>query len=141
MDRLHAYAYFLEGLLPVLEREEYAECFEKGIQRIAVYLQEISPLFSRSDVYAQLLRLRLYGEIFGVMPVDPHAAVREATEVAEFQLCSDDSAASKGFCFGRRCGQLLPHVNPATTAFCVQALALWDDYKSNALEGARQTLI
>jgi len=141
MDRLHAYAYFLEGLLPVLGREDCASCFQKGIERIAAYLQDISPLFSRSDVYAQLLRLRLYGEILGVIPADPYMAAREAAHVAGFQLYVEDSAASNGFCFGRRCGQLLSHVNPASTAFCVQALALWDDYKSNALEGARQTLI
>jgi hypothetical protein len=141
MDRLHAYAYFLEGLLPVLGREECAACFRQGIDRIAGYLQNISPLFSRSDVYAQLLRLRLYGEILGVIPVDPVRAEREAAQVAGFQVNSEDTAASNGFYFGRRCGELLPYVNPASTVFCLQALALWDDYKSNALKGTRQTLI
>ena len=141
MDRLHAYEYFLEGLLPVLGREDCASCFQKGIERITAYLQEISPLFSRSDVYAQLLRLRLYGEILGVIPVDPYMAAREAAQVAGFQLYSEDSRASNGFCFGRRCGQLMSHVNPASMAFCVQAVALWDDYKNNALEGACETLI
>jgi hypothetical protein len=85
--------------------------------------------------------LRLYGEILGVIPVDPVRAEREAAQVAGFQVNSEDTAASNGFYFGRRCGELLPYVNPASTVFCLQALALWDDYKSNALKGTRQTLI
>jgi len=60
MDRLHAYAYFLEGLLPVLNRADCAQVFRAGIGRLAAYLEEIAPRFVRSDVYAQLLRVRLY---------------------------------------------------------------------------------
>ncbi len=33
MDRLHAYAYFLEGLLPVLDRPECAQAFRDGVDR------------------------------------------------------------------------------------------------------------
>ena len=68
------------------------------------YLREIAPEFVRSDVYAQLLRAR--GRDCG-----------EAAALAEFQ------AESGAFLFGRRGGQLIPHENPVSTAFAVQALA------------------
>jgi hypothetical protein len=131
MDRLHAYAYFLEGLLPVLDREDCARAFRTGIGRIAKYLDEIGPMFVRSDVYAQLLRLRVYGSILGAIELDQEAAAREAHEAATFQLPSEDPRVSNGFFFGRRGNQLLPYVNPISTAFCVQALALWEDHKNN----------
>ncbi len=35
MDRLHAYSYFLEGLLPVLDRPECAAAFRNGVDRAA----------------------------------------------------------------------------------------------------------
>ena len=38
MDRLHAYSYFLEGLLPVLDRTECAAAFREGVDRAAGYL-------------------------------------------------------------------------------------------------------
>ena len=141
MDRLHAYAYFLEGLLPVLDREDCSCAFRNGIDRIAAYLGEIAPIFVRSDVYAQLLRLRLYGSILGAIQLDQEAAAHEARQAATFQLHSEDSGASNGFFFGRKCGKLLPFVNPTSTALCAQALALWDDYKTNTLEAPFHTLI
>jgi hypothetical protein len=117
MDRLHAYAYFLEGLLPVLDRPECASAFRLGLDRASGYLRQIAPIFARSDVYAQLLRARLLSGY----PPDETAAAQEAAEAAKFQL------ASGGFLFGRRDGQPLPFVNPVSTAFCVQALAWWHD--------------
>jgi hypothetical protein len=141
MDRLHAYAYFLEGLLPVLNREDCARTFRKGIVRIAAYVRQIAPLFVRSDVYAQLLRLRLYGKFLGGIPLDSQAAEHEAQQAATFQLRSEDAGASDGFCFGRRHGEFLPFVNPVSTAFCAQALALWDDHENNALQAPLHTLI
>ncbi|HLH00381.1 MAG TPA: hypothetical protein VKX49_29015, partial [Bryobacteraceae bacterium] len=50
MDRLHAYAYFLEGLLPALGRSECALAFSAGVDRMAGLLREIAPQFVRSDV-------------------------------------------------------------------------------------------
>jgi len=141
MDRLHAYAYFLEGLLPVLNRDDCARTFRKGVDRITAYVRQIAPLFVRSDVYAQLLRLRLYGEVLGGIPVDRMAAKHEAQETAAFQMSSKDPGASDGFCFGRKHGEFLPFVNPVSTVFCAQALALWDDHKNNAFEAPCHTLI
>ena len=121
MDRLHAYGYFLEGLLPVLDRVECATAFRNGIERMARLLREIEPIFVRSDVYAQLLRARLFGDAAGVMPLSEAAASYEAEQARGFQLdCG-------GFLFGRKQGEALPFVNPVSTAFCVQALAMWED--------------
>jgi hypothetical protein len=127
MDRLHAYAYFLEGLLPVLDRPECAHAFRDGVDRVARRLREIAPVFVRSDVYAQLLRARLVGEAHGVLPLDETAAAHEAEQARGFQIASDDPRVSGGFLFGRKQGAALPFVNPVSTAFCVQALAWWDD--------------
>jgi len=141
MDRLHAYAYFLEGLSPLLHRSDCAHAFREGIDRAAAYLGEIAPLFARSDVYAQLLRVRLLGEASGVTSLDHAAAAQEASQAAAFQVPSQDARVAGGFLFGRKCGESMPFVNPVSTAFCVQALAWWDDRKNNALEARRQLLI
>jgi hypothetical protein len=130
MDRLHAYAYFLEGLLPVLDRPACAAAFRNGIDRTAGYLREIAPLFARSDVYAQVLRARLFCGAF-----DETAAAHEAAQTASFQL------ASGGFLFGRREGADSAFVNPVSTAFCLQALALWEDRMSGQPGLPRQMLI
>jgi hypothetical protein len=127
MDRLHPYAYFLEGLLPVLDRPECAAAFRNGLHRLGRYLREIAPVFARSDVYAQLLRVRLLGEAHGAVPLDRPAAAHEAERAASFQLHSGDPRVSGGFLFGRKGGEAMPFVNPVSTAFCVQALAMWDD--------------
>jgi len=141
MDRLHAYSYFLEGLLPVLDRSECLTRFRAGLDRLSGYLHEIAPRFARSDVYAQLLRARLYGENVAGVALDSKSATREANALASFQLESDDSRLAGGFGFGRKRGQQMPFANPVSTAFAVQALALWSDRQSNAFQAHRQALI
>lgn len=142
MDRLHAYSYFLEGLLPVLHRPKCAEAFRNGVDRAGRYLREIAPAFARSDVYAQLLRVRLLAEALGVLPLDPSGdAAHEAEQAASFQIESNDSRVSGGFLFGRKNGKPLPFANPVSTAFCVQALALWHDRSAGRPLSPRQALI
>jgi len=131
MDRLHAYAYFLEGLLPVIDRPECAVAFRNGVDRASGLLREIAPVFARSDVYAQVLRARLLGEF----PIDQVGAAHEAQQAAGFQT------GSGGFLFGRKHGEALPFVNPVSTAFCVQALALWDDRPLAHARGSATRLI
>jgi hypothetical protein len=141
MDRLHPYAYFLEGLTPVLDRPECAAAFRNGVERAARYLREIAPVFVRSDVYAQLLRVRLMGEALGILPLDEPAAAHEAGQAASFQVHSGDRREAGGFLFGRQEGEAMPFVNPVSTAFCTQALALWDDRRAGRPLIAPQTLI
>jgi hypothetical protein len=141
MDRLHAYSYFLEGLLPMVERGRHADVHRAGVKKLAAHLHEIAPRFARSDVYAQLLRARLFGEALGAGELDRETAALEVRTLAEFQLESEDPRLAGGFGFGRKAGQPMPFANPVSTAFGLQALALWDDRQNNAFQGDRCALI
>jgi hypothetical protein len=126
MDRLHAFAYFLEGLLPRATDPRCAAALAAGISRMAQFVDEVGAQFVRSDVYAQLLRVRLFADWAGAVPLDRQAACREAEALAQFQASSDDPRIDGGFYFGRNREDLIPHVNPVSTAFAMQALALWE---------------
>jgi hypothetical protein len=112
-----------------------------GIGLTAAYLREIAPLFERSDVPAQLLRLRLYADAMNIAPLDRRAAEEEAARTAAFQLDSADPRVRSGFAFGRKAGELLPFVNPVSTAFCAQALEMWRQYQAGEFSGALEELI
>jgi hypothetical protein len=137
MDRLHPYAYFLEGLTPMLDRPECAAAYACGIETIGRWLRQTESAFVRSDVYAQLLRARIYGG--GVTPVDRGAAAAEAEALASFQAVSGDKRVDGGFYFGRRDGEMVPHVNPVSTVFALQALEMWR--KNETSSACRQMLI
>jgi len=127
MDRLHAYCYFLEALLYTSERH----VLDSGINRVAQLLREIQPVFERSDVNAQLLRVRLIAHHLGIVTLDENAAQEEAARTASFQAVDAvDVRLRGGFWFGRKGEQTLPFSNPVSTAFCLQALALWDDHQT-----------
>jgi hypothetical protein len=133
MDRLHPYGYFLEGLLPVANRAKPRQSLAAGIERMSSELRRVEPIFARSDVYAQLLRLRLLANEIGLKELDEAYAEEEAATIREFQLESGDHRVNGGFAFGRRDGQLMPFVNPVSTSFCVQALTMWGEYKAGRL--------
>jgi hypothetical protein len=123
MDRLHAFSYFLESLLFSMDDERCALALADGIAQVGRYLREIGPVFARSDVHAQLLRVRLWAA--GTIPLDRHAAQEEAQALARFQLRSDDPRIDGAFTFGTLRGDVIPHVNPVSTAFALQALHMW----------------
>jgi hypothetical protein len=137
VDRLHAYLYFLEGLLPVPKHAPHAGTLGDGIARVAGLLRELAPEFERSDVYAQLLRLRLYAAATHGVRLDRRAAAWEAARLVEFAVSSDDPCTDGGFYFGRTAGNWEPYVNPVSAAFALQALALW----SGAVQPHRHLLI
>ena len=141
MDRLHAYAYFLEGLLPAAARPDCARALAEGIGRLSGFLLEIAPDFERSDVVAQLLRVRLYAEVLGAVPLDLASAAREAGRIAVFQASSADPRIDGGFYFGRKRGEFLPFVNPVSTAFCLQALAMWQQRQAGTPRVSLDALI
>ncbi len=141
MDRLHAFAYFLEGLLPSTANPACAAGLCAGIRTLAGHLRRLAPEFERSDVYAQLLRIRLYADWAGVSPLDLDAARSEADRLAAFQLHDPDPRVNGGFSFGVKGGSLLPYVNPVSTAFALQALALWDAALRGAGQAHRHLLI
>jgi len=119
MDRLHAFSYFMEGLLPRIRRPHCAQALREAIALTSHHLREIRPVFERSDVNAQLLRARLFAEALGVQPLNEAEAAEEAASIASFQL------PNGCFCFGRKNGALMPFDNPVSTGFCLQALAMW----------------
>jgi hypothetical protein len=138
MDRLHAFLYFLEGLLPHAHEPRCAAAIRDGIGRVAHHLREIAPEFERSDVYAQLLRMRLYADWAGALPLDGAAAQFEAERLAEFQAAGSDPRTGGGFYFGRKAGAWLPYVNPVSSAFALQALQLWDECRNGEARAWRR---
>jgi hypothetical protein len=141
MDRLHAFLYFLEGLLPRAHEPRCAAAIRDGIPRAAHHLREIAPEFERSDVYAQLLRMRLYADRAGALPLDGAAAQFEAERLAQFQTAGSDPSTGGGFYFGRKAGVWLPYVNPVSSAFALQALELWNECRTGKARVFRHLLI
>ena len=129
MDRLHAYCYFLEGLLPSVNEAECAEALALGIVRTKDFVNAISPKFLRSDVVAQLLRVRLFADMYGVLPLDEKTVMEEAAILRTFQSDENDLRLKGGFWFGKKHDEILPYMNPVSTAFCYQALQMWDRHQ------------
>lgn len=129
MDRLHAYCYFLEALLAVPEREDVRRALVFGIERVGQLLREIAPEFERSDVCAQLLRVRLVAHHLGAVPLNEGAAREEAERARSYQSDAADVRLRGGFWFGKKRGEFLPFMNPVSTAFCLQAIALWEQHQ------------
>jgi hypothetical protein len=142
MDRMHAYGYFLEGLLPFAGLEaDSSRALQFGILKLENLVAEIGPGFLRSDVVAQLLRLRLFAEKLGVMELDYRQAEEEAAVVRGFQQEPADPAIQGGFAFARRGGETVPHINPASTIFALQALDMWDQTKDGCLTTTWRELV
>jgi hypothetical protein len=78
-----------------------------------------------------LLRVRLIAHHQYGLPLNREAANDEALRAASYQANSGDPRIDGGFWFGRKHGEMLPFVNPVSTVFCLQALALWQDHCSN----------
>ena len=124
MDRLHAYCYFLEGLLP--ELDAHRDLFHASLAEIAGWRKRLAGEFERSDVAAQHLRLRiLTGDESSLAPA-------EAEAVVHFQFASGDGRLDGAFAFGRRNGKLIPHANPVSTVFALQALDWHERAPANA---------
>jgi hypothetical protein len=126
VDRLHAFLYFLEGLLPLAADAAVAAVLCHGIQRVERSLRDPAADFERCDVYAQLLRVRLYAGWAGAVPLEGAAARWEAEKLREFAAPGDDPRVAGGFYFGRTAGVWEPYISPVSTAFALQALALWN---------------
>lgn len=116
MDRLHAWSYFLEGLQPVKDRPEVRAVLSAALERGEELREELAGGFLRSDVCAQLLRVKL---LDGGKAKDGETARLEG-----FQFAAGDPRTAGSFAFGRRDGELTPHANPVSTVFAIQALAM-----------------
>ena len=115
MDRLHAWAYFLEGLQPVANRVNVIGVLRDALTEGEILREKLAPGFLRSDVCAQLLRVKL---LLGGLPTPG-----EVERIESFQYVDGDASLKGGFAFGRRDGITTAHVNPVSTVFCLQALS------------------
>jgi hypothetical protein len=136
MDRLHSYSYFLEALTSVA-----SPVLAEGIDRVAGHLRDLTPRFQRSDVCAQLLRVRLLADLLGVVPLDVAAAEQEAEWCASHQRFGGSPMEDGGYGFGTRDGAPLPYMNPVSAAFCMQAMAWWSDWCDGRFRGTTLELI
>jgi hypothetical protein len=141
MDRLHAYCYFLEGLLPRASRADCAAALRDGIVRVGGLLRDIGPVFERSDVCAQLLRLRIHAAALKIAPLDVKLAEQEAAKVRAYQFDDPDPRLHGAFSFGRRGSELTPFANPASTAFCLQAIEMWRQHQKGDFRASTLGLI
>ena len=141
MARLHGYCYFLEGLWPATGDTDCANLLASGIRRVESRVATTREHFERSDVYAQLLRLRLFAAAMEILPLDLETAADEARRITEFQSPAADRRLHGGFLFARNGGELLPHGNPVSTAFSVQALEFWRQYQDGSFRPDWRTLI
>src|SRR5207245_3875918 len=123
MDRLHAYCYFLEAILPRIDRTEVRCAVAGGIEKVGHYLRETGDRFARSDVHAQLLRVRLLADVAGAAPLDRQEAQNHADALVSFQTADSDPRIHGGFYFAKRGDQMQPHVHPVSTVFGLRALA------------------
>jgi hypothetical protein len=139
MDRLHPFCYFLEGLLPRLSESNNTEVYVECITSISQQLQEIATEFVRSDVYAQLLRARVYAA--ELIPIDTAAGCEEATALAQFQAAADDARVDGGFVFGRYNSEFSCHINPVSTVFAIQALEAWKNHQAGSNPPCQRLLI
>ena len=85
----------LRGAAAVAKSQTYAATGQwrdmaGGIANVSRYIRELEPRFARSDVYAQLLRLRTLAERAGVATVDRLTASSEAEKLASFQIGDSD---------------------------------------------------
>ncbi|HYP12277.1 MAG TPA: hypothetical protein VEQ63_00010 [Bryobacteraceae bacterium] len=140
VDRLHAYLYFLEGLLPCASQASCADALRSGIQQVGYYSRRYAISLERSDVYAQLLRIRLFAAQLGCAPLDRGAAEEELHRLKQFQAAHPDGRVDGSFYFGRKGGEWLPFANPVSTAFCLQAIEMWEDFSAGLLLDRRDLI-
>ena len=142
MSQLHAYCCFLEGLLPTASLDsESARVFQFGILRVENLIDDLGEEFLRCDAIAQLLRLRLFADNFGVMELDQHRAENEAVCIEGFQMQTLDAKADGGFAVARRTGTIVPHVSTPATGFAIQALGLWEQLEEGKYADDWRTLV
>ena len=112
-----------------------------GIDRLAQFARDIAPQFLRSDVLAQLLRVRIYADKAGAVPLDREAAEYEASLIRQFQSHDSEAHLKGGFWFGRKGDKILTYMNPVSTAFCYQALDMLSRHQSGDRHFLWQDLI
>ena len=109
-------------MLPAASRAECVDAYRRGLATAASLLRQIGPEVRRSDVCAQILRMRLHCGL----PIDRAAAAEEAAWCRGYRYADGDARHRGGFSFGSNGHGLMPFVNPVSAAFCMQALDEWE---------------
>ncbi len=139
MDLLHPHCYYLEGLLA--DWKKHAGLIREGIASAQRHRRALQDRFLRSDVCAQLLRVRLMAHHLDICRLDLANAEEEVAALRTFQMESEDPRLNGAFAFGQRDGKTLPHANPVSTIFAVQALQWWSDYEAGSFHAAPADII
>lgn len=133
------YGRFLEGLLPCAALGGHdGQLLQSGIARIERTLEGCSETAGRVIPLAQVLRLRLYADVFGVAELAYGQAEREAAELAELQRQTSDPRLDGAFTVESD-GRTL--VTAESVAVGVQALAMWEQAADGAFRRAWYELI
>jgi hypothetical protein len=80
-------------------------------------------------------------DALGAVPLDIDAAAEEADRCAAHQRIGGPPMIDGGYGFGTRDGVPLPYMNPVSTAFCMQAMQWWSDWRNGAFRGRLAELI
>ena len=118
MDRLHAFCYFLEGLLPRAREPRCCAAINDGLRALAALLPD------RAGVRA-LRRVRAVAPDPRVCRASRRDAARPRCSRGRSCPLADLRSPGGGFYFGRQGGDWLPFLNPVSTVFAMQALAVW----------------
>ena len=141
-ERLHGYCCFLEGLLPIaMDDIAIMQTLQGGFLQVEQRCEALEGSYHRCEVTAQLLRLRLFCDLMGIVELDPSAAEIEAESLQEFQIHSYDPRADGGFSPAKVDGIPIPIVTTRATAYASQALAMWSDQADGAFSGDWKDLI
>ncbi len=141
-ERLHGYCCFLEGLLPIATDDiAVMQTLQGGFLQVERRCDALAGSYHRCEVTAQLLRLRLFCDLMGIVELDYSAAEVEADSLQEFQIHSHDPRADGGFSPAKVDGSPLPIVTTRATVYATQALAMWSDQAEGVFSGDWKDLI
>jgi hypothetical protein len=134
VDRLHAYLYFLEGLLADAFRGNAAALESNALPEFCGNSRRSSSgrMYMRNCCACGCTPMRRAPRNW--IARRPGG---KAERLLEFAAAADDPRVDGGFYFGRTAGRWEPYINPVSTAFALQALALW----SGAAPADRHLLI
>lgn len=136
------YALFLEGLLPfVTERMDIASALQAGVLRLEQALGSIDEETRPPGAAAQLLRLRLFADLYGVVELDRASVEQEAAALAEYQLQSPDPSIDGAFAPRRDATEIGAVLDLHASVVCLQALEFWNETEESGFRRTWRDLI
>lgn len=153
----HPHCYTAEGLWGAgtyLGRDAYLDASARGIAWVLdlqsrdgyvprLYLDNVPIYHERVDAICQTLRLAILHRAEGRLAVSYEPNIERLLGVVrKYQAHDGDPKVDGGFYFGCSSdGKVIPHLNVWVTAFAVQALLEYGDYRTGRLELAPFRLV